>query len=536
LTGLLKILDRLPCDAYRFRPVTRSGSFLGISFHRFSGNFLSLLWNSADRNQDRERSGEVGSEQRDLGESVMDVVIVGGGLAGMSAAESMARCFGGRVKITVLEAKRVTGGRAGSFADPLRDEKVDYCQHVAMGCCTNFVQLLQRCRLDDVLCRHEALTFVHPVAPPSRFAPSSIFPAPFHLAGVIRAMTFMDRRQQRQVHRGMARLLRTTESELRGRTAGSWLRQQGQDDDTIGEFWGTFVVSALGEEIDRVDMSAVRKVMVDGFASARGASDVLVPTIPLAELFGHLLPERIAELGVEICTGHTVNHIEHRDGKATLHTSLGGAIRADHVVSTVPWHCVGKLFPDDAAFSFLRDFDKIPSSAITGIHLWLDREITDLPLVVLVGTVAQWLFRPPWRDEQSQDGDHYYQVVISASNKWKAVSKESLVKVVMRDLQRVSSEAQQARLLHHRVVTDPNSVFSIRPDVMDLRPPSSTPLPWLHLAGDWIDTGWPATMEGAVISGRMAANSVGQRQGWEAIEIDSGLPRGLIARAMIRSS
>ncbi len=206
------------------------------------------------------------------------------------------------------------------------------------------------------------------------------------------------------------------------------------------------------------------------------------------------------------------------------------------MVSTVPWHCVGKLFPDGPAHSIVSAYDKIPSSAITGVHLWLDREITDLSLVVLVGTVAQWLFRPPWRDEQSHDGDHYYQVVISASNKWKAISKESLVETVMADLQCVSPEAKQARLLHSRVVTDPNSVFSIRPDVVALRPSSSTPLPWLHLAGDWIDTGWPATMEGAVISGRMAANSIAQQQGWETIEIDPGLPRGMLAKAVIRSS
>ena len=106
----------------------------------------------------------------------------------------------------------------------------------------------------------------------------------------------------------------------------------------------------------------------------------------------------------------------------------------------------------------------------------------------------------------------------------------------MSDLQHVSAEAKQARVLHSRVVTDPNSVFSIRPEVLELRPSSSTALPWFHLAGDWIDTGWPATMEGAVISGRMAANSIAKQEGWQPIEIDSGLPRGLLARALIRSS
>ena len=472
------------------------------------------------------------------------VVIIGGGLAGMAAAEAIARHTGSQntgsqnagsdTKITVLEARRVTGGRAGSFADRVRDETVDYCQHVAMGCCTNLLQLLRRTGLDAHLHRHESLTFVHPLTKPCKFAPSSLAPAPFHLAGAVGSMTFLDERQRWQVRRGMARLLRTAEKDLRGQLAGQWLREHGQDDDTIGEFWGTFAVSALGEEVDRVDMSAVRKVMVDGFAAARGASDVLVPTVPLSDLFGVRLPNQIERLGVSIRTGQAVSGLEYREGSAVLTTNSGETIHADHVISTLPWFSLDKLIANTPELSCMGAYSKISSSAITGVHLWLDREITKLPLVVLVGTVAQWLFRPPWRDSRTENGEHYYQVVISASNNWRSLSKEALVQTVMSDLRHLSKDACDARLLHSRVVTDPHSVFSIQPEVLELRPPASTPLPWFHLGGDWIDTGWPATMEGAVISGRMAAGSVASREGWDPIEIDPGLPRGTLARLLIR--
>jgi hypothetical protein len=204
------------------------------------------------------------------------------------------------------------------------------------------------------------------------------------------------------------------------------------------------------------------------------------------------------------------------------------------VISTLPWFSLDKLIADVPQLSAIRRSAKIPSSSITGVHLWLDREITKLPLVVLVGTVAQWLFRPPWRDGRTERGEHYYQVVISASNMWRSLSKEALVQRVMSDIRHLSEAACDAQLLHSRVVTDPHSVFSIRPDVLELRPPASTSLPWFHLAGDWIDTGWPATMEGAVISGRMAASSVAYQEGWEPIEIDPGLPRGPLARFLIR--
>jgi uncharacterized protein with NAD-binding domain and iron-sulfur cluster len=205
------------------------------------------------------------------------------------------------------------------------------------------------------------------------------------------------------------------------------------------------------------------------------------------------------------------------------------------VISAVPWHAIGKVLPDDPALDSIRRCQAIPSSAITGVHLWLDREITDQPHVAMVGTLAQWLFRPPWRDAIAEDGQHYYQVVISASNKWRSMSKDSLVDNVMKDLRHVSPEAEASRVLRHRVVTDPHSVFSVRPEVVALRPPAATSLPWFHLAGDWIDTGWPATMEGAVISGRMAANSIARTQGWDSVEIDPGLRPSWLAKWLIRS-
>lgn len=483
----------------------------------------------------------IASEEDSKRSEAVRIVVIGGGLAGLSACEAIKRAHGDRAEVTLLESRRITGGRAGSFVDPQRDQTVDYCQHVAMGCCTNFLQLLRRCELDDAFVRHTSLTFMHPLTGSSHLAPSTILPPPLHLAGVLHSLSYLNRSQRRQVRHGMIRLMRSKEERLRGQPAGDWLRQHGQEDDTIGEFWGTFVVSALAEEVDRVDMGAVRKVMIDGFAATRDASTVLVPKLPLAELFGEKLPSRLAALGVQVRRGLAATELEQRLGKAIIHTNSGEPIEADHVIAAVPWHCLPKLLPDDPALADLEKVSRIPSSAITGVHLWLDRVITELPHVVLVGTVSQWLFCPPWRVPSStglpanQDGEHYYQVVISASDKWKRLAKESLVDTVINDLRQVLPAARDAKLLHSRVVTDPNSVFSLRPEVAAMRPPASTPLPWLHLAGDWINTGWPATMEGAVISGRMAANSVASRLGWQAVDIDPGLPRGFWSRLLIRS-
>lgn len=457
------------------------------------------------------------------------VIIVGGGLAGMSAAEALARSYGDRFEIALLESKRATGGRAASFTDPATDETVDYCQHVAMGCCTNLMGLLERCGLAGSMKRYAELQFLHSEHSPSRFAASRFLPAPLHLAGSISALRYLSRDQQRQIRNGLWRLLRCPASSLHGHSAGHWLRANHQDAETIRIFWDVIVVSALGECTDVVAMSAVRKVFVDGFAAARGASDVLVPTLPLAKLFGRRLSAAIENLGVSVLTGMSVTSVADR----VIETRDGTRYAAEHVIVAVPWHAIASLM-SRIELPGVDRYSRIPASPITGIHLWFDREITNLPHAVMVGTVAQWLFRNPISDG-SNESDCYYQVVISASHHARSLPKKQLLETVLGELRDVFPAGKDAKLVRNRIVTDPKSVFSIRPEVDAIRPAAQTPLPWLHLAGDWIATGWPATMEGAVISGRMAAQSVAGQENLRSIDINPGLPRGWLSRSIIKS-
>ncbi len=461
------------------------------------------------------------------------VAIIGGGLAGLSAAEALARSGRDRFQITLLEAKQSTGGRAGSFIDPASSQKVDYCQHVAMGCCTNLIGLLARCGLAESMRRYRELWFLHRDHPPSRFAPNNWLPPPLHLAPALGALKYLNRQQRRQIRRGLWRLFRSRSDELESVTAGDWLHAAGQDEATVRDFWSVIIVSALGERVELVNMAMVRKVMIDGFAVARGACDVLVPQIPLAELFGQKMTEQIRNLGVNVQPGRAVSRVRESKGGATVDTHDGAAYDAEHVIVAVPWHAVSKLVPQSSVAN-LDCISRIPASPITGLHLWFDREITDRPHAVLVGTLAQWVFRDPCGN-RTKDSNGYYQVVISGSSAANSLGKKQLVETVLGELRHAFKSAKHATLLRSRIVTDPNSVFSIRPEVEAIRPPARTPLPWLHLAGDWIDTAWPATMEGAVIGGRMAASSVAEQSGMDPIDIDSGLPRGWLARRLIRS-
>lgn len=431
------------------------------------------------------------------------VVIVGGGLAGLATAESLARVYSSDLEIIILEAKRTTGGRAGSFQDSETGETVDYCQHVAMGCCTNFLALLERQGLDGQVHRYTRLQFFHPDYPASIFAPSRWLPAPFHLLPAFSSLRYLNRVQQRQIKYALFCLFRTGSEDVGDALAEPWLESHGQDDSTIRDFWSVIVVSALGESIERVSLAAVRKVFIDGFAGARGASDVIVPKRPLADLVGGQLTASIEQLGVEVKTGCMVRRVS---AEKDVVLADGSVLPADHVVVAVPWHTVNNLVPPDAAGQ-LESLATSPASPISGLHLWFDRQITDLPHAVLVGTVAQWVFRQPWENERSRTG-FYYQVVISASQSARCLPRQELIEIVLRELHHAFPQAHGAKLVKSKIVTDPKSVFSITPQFEELRPTSRTHLPWLHLAGDWIATGWPATMESAVISGRMAASSI----------------------------
>jgi uncharacterized protein with NAD-binding domain and iron-sulfur cluster len=182
----------------------------------------------------------------------------------------------------------------------------------------------------------------------------------------------------------------------------------------------------------------------------------------------------------------------------------------------------------------------IEPAPITGVHLWFDRPITSLRHAVLVGRLSQWLFNRGWSNDVARqeaaagEPGHYYQVVISASRSLAGRTSESVAQEVCQELAAIWPAAREARLLHSRVVTEPHAVFSTRPDFELLRPAQRTSVPGLLLAGDWTVTGWPATMEGAVRSGRLAAEGVLAQLGRPRPLLSRDLPRAWLSRLLIR--
>jgi squalene-associated FAD-dependent desaturase len=447
------------------------------------------------------------------------VVVVGAGLAGLAAAAALVDAG---LEVTLLEARRRAGGRAASFEDPLGGGLVDACQHVAMGCCTNFLDLCTQAGLAGALRLDRTMWFIGPDGGRATCTPSRLLPAPLHLAPLLLGMRHFTLREKLSLAAGMLRLARYRGDDAgTGQTAAAWLRSIGQPEKVIRLFWQPVLESALGESIDLVSVPAARKVALDGFLAHPRAADLFVPLEPLGELFGIRLVAWLEGRGVRVLTGRTVTGID-RDptGRVAAVRAGDATFPCTAAIVALPWRAAARLLPDVVPAAD----ERLVGSPITAVHLWFDRDVIDLPHAVLVGRVSQWVFRG--------DAPGHCQVVISASRDLLGGDRDAVLDRVVGEIRDVFPAARDARLLESRIVTDPTAVLSVRPGVEAVRPAARSAVPGLFLAGDWTATGWPSTMEGAVRSGRAAAEALAAAAGRPLRALVDDLPRGLLVRLL----
>ncbi|MDA1050613.1 MAG: hydroxysqualene dehydroxylase HpnE [Planctomycetota bacterium] len=429
--------------------------------------------------------------------------IAGGGLAGLAAAIALAES--GQA-VELFESKRRLGGRATSFEDPPTSELIDNCQHVAMGCCTNFLDLCKRTHIDHLLRCDTRLHFFATDGKRNDFRATKWLPAPLHLAPAFLRLSYLSLTERIQICRGIVKLARSSsQTDSKQATIGSWLRQHGQSDRAIRCFWEVVLVSALAESLDRASLAVARKVLVDGFLRANSAYQVYVPAVRLRRLYDQIATH-LSNHRATLHLGKNVRKVERDASVVNLQLDDDTSRQFDFVVVAVPWRRVASILPPELA-NLGTAADAIPSSPITSLHLWFDRPIMALPHAVLVDRLSQWVFAGA-ADADTDSKSHYYQVVISASRDIARRERESVLDEVLEDLRATLPDARDAKLLDWRMITEPHAVFSVTPEVEQLRPPQQTVCPRIVLAGDWTQTGWPATMEGAVRSGYLAAEAI----------------------------
>jgi squalene-associated FAD-dependent desaturase len=450
--------------------------------------------------------------------------VIGGGLAGLSAGVALAEA-GWRVRL--FEQKPFLGGRATSYVLP-NGEHVDNCQHVTLGCCTNLDDFYRRVGATEKIKYFDRLLFQDAQGRSGEME-AGILPAPFHMLGSFATfgpLTFADKWC---IGWAMLDILRheghtTDMDEGGGISMLEWLTRRKQTPGAIERFWRVVLVSALDEELERTDARYGVDVFWKAFVSNRTGYRMGIPTVPLAELYGGCKAE-IEKRGGEVTLRSPVRGMHLESGSIKAVEFDGGRTEmADAFVFALPHDALDELLPQEArekepAFSSL---EKIRASPITGVHFWFDREVMQEPFVTLLDTRTQWIFNKTMlygRKNGSDEKGQYLQLVISASYDLLTKSRQEIVDLCLKEVRQVLPAAREANLVKSTVIKEASATFSPEPGVDRLRPIQQTRIEGMFLAGDWTRTGWPATMEGAVRSGYLAA---------EAVLRVAGMPKSLL--------
>jgi hydroxysqualene dehydroxylase len=437
-----------------------------------------------------------------------DVLIIGGGLAGLAAGVELAR-EGRRVRL--LEQKLHLGGRARSFRDPTTGSVVDNGQHLFMGCYHSTrrffetIGTLDRVRFQTglevkFLDANGRLTSLH--------CPN--LPSPWHLfMGVLRSASFSLREKMQVLRLGRALgSPRASENGHERLSVEDWLARMGQSESLRRNFWDLLCIAAMNEDPQIASAGLFERVLRLALFQSPEDSRLGIARVGLSDCYTQAAADYISTRGGSVELGRNVTNLVISSGRCEGVMLAGGErVEAKAVVSAAPWLAFVNLLPGELLRSepFFTNILSLRPAPIISINLWFDRAITDLEFVGLRGTTIQWLFN---KGKILGTGENYVSLVLSGAHDHIARPKEELLAVALRELGQLLPVAREAKLTHSLVLKERFATFSPSWEVEAMRPTARTPVEGLYLAGDWTATGLPATIEGAVQSGYTAAGKI----------------------------
>lgn len=432
-----------------------------------------------------------------------DVLIIGGGLSGLSAAVDLtSRGY----SVLLLEQRQHLGGRAYSFVDEATGDIVDNGQHLMMGCYKETRWLLKTIGSDHLATLQPNLhiDFLHPRKGISSLSCPNL-PAPVHiLFGMmgLKTVPFADRLKLLKVGLQLQRSPASIEPELTLLTVDQWMTKLGQSEENKKYLWDIIAIGTLNDDPHTVSALLFYRVLRTAFLGAKENSSMLIPRAGLSQLFAEPAAKHLRLHGSEVQTNAEVEKILSEGGNIRGIYCGGKEIEAKAYISTVPYYAIDALLGDGKQHGYGEKFD---SSPIITINLWLDKVIVEQEFLALLDSHIQWIFnKTKIYGNNSSTGQHL-SLVISGAAEYVDLTKEQLVEIAFKELQEAIPRAREATIIHSFIIKEKRATFSPMPGVEAHRPSVHTQFKNFFLAGDWTNTGFPATIEGAVMSGKTAA-------------------------------
>jgi hydroxysqualene dehydroxylase len=452
-----------------------------------------------------------------------DVVVVGAGLAGLAAAVELA-ARGARV--TVVEAKAVLGGRATAFTDPQTGERVDNGQHALFGCYRETFAMLHRLGTADRVRVQGTLAvdFIDRSGRRSRLSLSPL-PAPLGLVAGLLDWEALDWRDRIAALR-LAGPLRTAREEQRaregqraqgrgqkpqriaaspGETVEEWLINNGQTARLREMLWEPLALAALNQSVREAAAPPFASILGRMFSGDARDAALALPMCPLDELYAEPARLFIEARGGDVRIGSPARIHLDRGSLAYVETR-GERMTPRCVVAAVAWHALPDLFSGDttAIAPVLGAAAATAPSPIASVNLWLDSRVLSTPFLGLPGRAMQWVFD---KQQLFDTATSHLTMVSSGAGALIELTNDELIALALRELREALPDARRAHVVRASAVRERRATFSLAPG-QPPRPGTKTPIPGVVLAGDWIETGLPATIEGAVLSGRLAAEAL----------------------------
>jgi zeta-carotene desaturase len=454
------------------------------------------------------------------------VTVVGGGVAGMSAACALAEAG---LRVQLVERRGYLGGRASSYLHPGVGEIIDNCQHVLFGCCTNLFGFYRRIGVAQQIHWTSDMTMIEPGGRRSTLGPSWL-PAPLH--GLPRllsahAFTYADKNALGHAFGALMRPVPADSTE----SLGAWLKRHKQTEGALNRFWRLVIASALNADIDSIALTYAAKVIRELFMNSAEAGSMGMSTVPLSELYAGaqaFLEQR--DSSVHFNSSVETAEWDEEISRWAVQTR-NGALTSDLLVLALPFEATAQLLPQmppvEGSDALARQLERIEHWPICSVHLWFDREITELDHAVLLDREIHWMYNKsrlqPWRK------GNYLELVVSASRPFAQLSREQAIAQAVKELAEFFPAVASAKLEKAALVKEMRATFGVPPGIDAARPTSVSPWPNCFLAGDWTATGWPSTMESAARSGHLAAEAICRNIGEPRRILESDLkPRGLM--------